>query len=261
LLQGFAVSGADSRTAVNDAVGGRTQMTSIVAAAVLVLVLFFFTTPLAFLPISVLAAVLINSALGLFDVQSLMRLRGISRQEFWLAMATLLGVVTVGVLPAVIVAIGLALLQLLVHASRPPDAILGRVPGLDGFHSISGRPTAETIPGVVIYRFGAALVFFNADHFKSRVRAALDDAGAGVPLRWLILDAGTMPIVDSTGAAILQEMRDELGRRGIELVLAEAKTPVRAMLEKTGLAEAMGPERMFPTIEGAVLAISRAQDT
>jgi high affinity sulfate transporter 1 len=259
LLQGFAVSGADSRTAVNDAVGGRTQMTSIVAAGVLLLVLFFFTTPLAFLPISALAAVLINSALGLFDFQNLARLRRISRQEFWLAMVTLLGVVTVGVLPAVIVAIGLAFLQLLIHASRPPDAILGRVPGLDGFHSISGRPTAETIPGVVIYRFGAALVFFNADHFKSRVRAAVD--GAAVPPRWLVLDAGTMPIVDSTGAAILQEMRDELGRRGIELVLAEAKTPVRAMLEKTGLAEDMGPERMFPTIEGAVLAITRAQDT
>lgn len=258
LLQGFAVSGADSRTAVNDAVGGRTQMTSIVAAAVLVLVLFFFTKPLAFLPISVLAAVLINSALGLFDVQSLRRLRRISRQEFRLAIATLLGVVTLGVLPAVIVAIGLALLQLLIHASRPPDAILGRIPGLDGYHAVAGRPTAETIPGVVIYRFDAALVFFNADHFKSRVRAAVH--GAGVPPRWLVFDAGTMPFLDSTGAAILTEMREELGGRGIELILAQAKAPVRAMLEKTGLAQEMGPDRMFPTIEGAVLAISRAQD-
>jgi len=258
LLQGFAVSGADSRTAVNDAVGGRTQMTSIVAAAVLVLVLFFFTTPLAFLPISVLAAVLINSALGLFDFPSLVRLRRISRQEFRLAIATLLGVVTLGVLPAVIVAIGLALLQLLVHAAHPPDAILGRVPGLDGYHSVAGRPTAETIPGVVIYRFDAALVFFNADHFKSRVRAAVD--GAGDPPRWLVFNAGTMPFLDSTGAAILREMREELGRRGIELVLAEAKASVRAMLEKTGLAEDMGPDRMFPTIESAVLAISRAQE-
>jgi MFS superfamily sulfate permease-like transporter len=254
LLQGFAVSGADSRTAVNDAMGGRTQMTSVVAAGVLVLVLFFFTGPLAFLPITVLAAVLINSAISLFDVHSLVRLRRVSRQEFRLSIVTLLGVVTVGVLPAVLVAVAVALVQLLARASHPYDTVLGRVPGLDGYHSTGGRPNAETVPGLILYRFGAALLFFNSDFFKSRVRAIVHSAET--PPRWFVLDAGMMPIVDTTGAAVLGEVREELGRKGVEFVLAEARAPVRAMLERTGLDEQIGRDRMFSTVESAVAALT-----
>jgi high affinity sulfate transporter 1 len=258
LLQGFAVSGADSRTAVNDAVGGRTQMTSVIAASVLVLVLFFFTRPLALLPITVLAAVLINSAIGLFDLQGLIRLRRISHQEFRLSVVTLLGVVTVGVLPAVLVAVGLAIVQLLISASHPHDAILGRVPGVDGFHSTASRPNAETIPGVMLYRFGSALLFFNADYFKSRVRALV--AASEAPPRWLVLDAGSMPLVDTTGIAALEEVHDELGRQGIGLVLAETRLPFRSMLEKTGLDHHIGADHMFPTMEAAVSATTGAQN-
>ena len=146
LLRGFAISGADSRTAVNDSVGGKTQLTGVVAAVLLVVVLLFFTGPLALLPITVLSAVLINAALGLFDVESLRWLRRASPQEFRLSLVTLLGVITVGVLPGVVVAVALALVQLLARASRPHDAVLGRIPGVDGYRDVSGHPDAVTIP-------------------------------------------------------------------------------------------------------------------
>lgn len=253
LLQGFAISGADSRTAVNDSVGGKSQLTGVVAAALIVLVLLLFTGPLALLPVTVLAAVLINSALGLFDVQNLLWLRRVSPREFRLSVVTLLGVVTVGVLPGVVVAVGLALVQLLARASHPPDAELGRVPGIDGYRNISGHPGAETIPGVVLYRFDASLLFFNADYFKARVRAVVD--GVQPKPRWLVIDAGTIAFIDITGAAILKEVFEDLTHAGIEVAMAEVKGPVRAMLERTGVSQQIGAHRTFSTIESAVAAI------
>ncbi len=254
LLQGFAISGADSRTAVNDSVGGKSQVTGIVAAALLVLVLLFFTEPLAFLPVTVLAAVLINSALGLFDVQNLLWLRRVSPQEFRLSIVTLLGVITVGVLPGVVVAVGLALVQILVRASHPPDAELGVLAGTDGYHNISGHPQAVTIPGVVIYRFHASVLFFNADYFQARVRTIVD--AARPKPRWVVIDAGTIAYIDVTGAAALQEVIEHLTREGIDVALAEVREPVRAILERTGLIRQIGIRRIFSTIEAAVAEIT-----
>ena len=252
LLQGFAVSGADSRTAVNDSVGGKSQITSLVAAGLLILVLLFFTTPLALLPIAVLSAVLINAALGLFDLQGLRTLRRISPQEFRLSIVTLLGVITIGVLPGVLVAVGLAILQLLARASHPHDALLGRIPGVDGFHDIQGRPEAETFPGLMIYRFDSSLLFFNADYFKARVRMVTEQAKT--ELRCFLLDAESMPLIDSTGAASLEEVRNELAEKGVVFTMAEAKGPLRVMLDRTGLTQQIGSARFFPTLTSAVEA-------
>jgi high affinity sulfate transporter 1 len=253
LMQGFAVSGADSRTAMNDSMGGKSQVTSLVAAGLLVLVLFFFTGPLALLPITVLAAVLINAALGLFDFKSLIRLRRISHQEFRLSIVAMLGVITVGVLPGVAIAIGMALLQLLIRTSSPPDAVLGRVPGIDGFHDIKDSPGAETFPGIIVYRFDAALLFFNSDFFKSRVRAFVRDAKPRP--RYFLLDAETMPFLDTTGAASLEDVVDELAGQGIVFVVAQAKSRVRLMFEQAGLEEKIGDKNFFPTLESAVAAL------
>jgi high affinity sulfate transporter 1 len=255
MLQGFAVSGADSRTAVNDSVGGKSQVTSLVAAGLLILVLLFFTTPLALLPVAVLSAVLINAALGLFDLQSLLTLRQISPQEFRLSMVTLLGVITIGVLPGVLVAVGLAILQLLARASRPHDALLGRIPGVDGFHDIQGHPDAETFPGLLIYRFDSSLVFFNSDYFKARVRIMAGQAKT--KLRYFLLDAESMPLIDSTGAASLAEVRNELAEKGVVFAMAAAKGPLRVMLERMGLTQQIGAARFFPTLESAVEALKK----
>jgi high affinity sulfate transporter 1 len=253
LLQGFAISGADSRTAVNDSVGGKSQVTGLVAAGLLVLVLLFMTGPLALLPITVLAAVLINAAIGLFDLPSLVRLRRISRPEFRLSIVTLLGVITVGVLPGVVIAVGLAILQLLAKASRPHDAVLGRVASTGGFHDITAHPTAETFPGLVIYRFDSSLLFFNSDHFKARVRTIVKEAHTEV--RCFVLDAETMPFMDTTGAASLGEVCRECTEHGIVFAIAEAKRPVRSMLDLTGLTEQIGAGRLFPTLESAIAAL------
>ena len=256
VLQGFAVSGADSRTAVNDSVGGKSQVTGLVAAAVLALTLLFLTGPLGWLPMAVLSAVLIKAAMGLFDLHGLATLRRVSRQEFRLCLITLLGVITVGVLPGVVVAVGVAIVQLLIRASRPHDAVLGRIPGTDVFRDTAAHPEAKSFPGLVIYRFDASLVFFNADHFKARVRTVVREAPT--PVRVFLLDAETMPFLDTTGAASLDQVCGDLEAKGIAVAVAAAKSPVRSMLDRTGLAERIGPDRMFPTVASAVEALTRA---
>jgi len=256
VLQGFAVSGADSRTAMNDSAGGKSQVTGLVAAAVLVLTLLFLTGPLGGLPMAVLSAVLIKAAMGLFNLRSLADLRRVSPQEFRLCLITLLGVITVGVLPGVVVAVGLAIVQLLVRASRPHDAVLGRSPGTSVYRDTTTHPEAEPIPGLVIYRFDASLVFFNTDHFKARVRTVVREAPQ--PVRHFLLDAETMPYLDTTGAAGLDQVCGDLEDKGITMTVAAAKSPVRTMLERTGLAGRIGSNRMFPTVESAIEALSRA---
>ena len=255
VLQGFAVSGADSRTAVNDSMGGKSQLTGLVAAAVLALTLLFLTKPLGWLPMAVLSAVLIKAAMGLFDLRGLATLRRVSPQEFRLCLVTLLGVITVGVLPGVLVAVGVAIVQLLMRASRPHDAVLGRIPGTNDYRDTATYPEAESFPGLVIYRFDSSLVFFNADHFKARVRALVRQAPA--PLRHFLLDAETMPLLDTTGAASLDQVCGDLKNEGIAMAVAAAKSQVRGMLDRTGLAGRIGPDRMFPTVAAAVEALSK----
>jgi high affinity sulfate transporter 1 len=253
LMQGFAVSGADSRTAVNDWVGGKSQVTSLVAAGLLVLVLLLLTGPLSLLPITVLAAVLINAALGLFDPQSLIKLRRISRNEFNVSLLATLAVITLGVLPGVVIAVGMAILLLLIRVSNPRDAVLGRIPGMDGFQDIKDHPQAETVPGIMIYRFEAALLFYNSDCFKLRIRD--HSKTAAMPPQYFLLDAESIPFMDSTGAASLEEAITELSNRGIGFAVARPNNPLLLMFERTGLKEKIGDANLFHTIENAVAAL------
>ena len=200
------------------------------------------------MPTAVLSAGLVNAALGLFDIRGLARLHGISRKEFNLSIIALLGVVTAGVLPGVLFAVGVALFQLLVRSSCPNDAVLGRVPGMDGYHDIRAYPGAETIPGMVIFRFDAALVFFNADRFESRVLAVAKAEQA----HCFIMDAETIPTIDSTGAEAMAEVCTALASQGVAFALAEAKRPIRQMAERMGLLEQIAGGRSFPTLDEAV---------
>lgn len=254
LLQGFAVSGADSRTAVNDSVGGKSQLTGLVAAGLLVVTLLFLTVPLASLPVAVLSAGLVSAAIGLFDLEGLARLRRISVKEFRVSVVTLLGVISVGVLEGVLVAVAVAIVQLLARGSRPHDAVLGRLPGTDGYHDVTVHPEAEPVPGFLIFRFDGPLLFFNADRFKSRVRAVLDAAGPGV--HTFVLDAETIPGIDTTGATALAEVCEELAARGVVTAVAEAKSPVRDMLEKTGFTRQIGADKVFLTLDSAIAKLS-----
>jgi high affinity sulfate transporter 1 len=249
LSQGFAVTGADSRTAVSDFMGGKSQVTGLIAAAVMAGVLLFFTGPLQYLPVSALGAVLISAALGLFDWKAMVRLYRIREGELAVCVAAMLGVVTLGALEGILVAVALAMLVLLIRSSRPADSVLGRVEGLSGFHNVARHDEATTIPGLVLYRFNASVIFFNAAYFKRRVLAAV----SGRPgTRWVVVDGAPIVHLDSTGADTLAALADELATKGVRLVLADVHARVQRMLERSGALERLGAGAVFPTLRSAV---------
>jgi high affinity sulfate transporter 1 len=249
LSQGFAVSGADSRTAMNYSSGGKSQVASLVAAVVMAAVLVFLTGPLSYLPKAALGAVLIVAAIGLFDVAETVRLWKIDRWEFGVLITTMLGVVALDILNGILMAVLVAMLLLLMRVSRPPDAILGRVSGLKGFHNVLHHEKTRTWPDLLLYRFGAALVFFNAPYFKKR---ALEMAAAHPGIKWFIVDGGPINSIDSTGAAMLEALSEDLRGRGIRLGFANLRTEVRALLERSGVQAALGDGALFPTLKSAV---------
>lgn len=250
--QGFAVSGADSRTAVNDAMGGKSQVVGLVAAATMTAVLFFLTEPLRYLPVAALGAVLIVAAVGLFDAPELVRMWRVRRSEALLAVLTMFGVIWLDVLDGVLIAVGCALLLLIKRASRPPEAVLGRVPGMGGWHDVTDYPDARTEPGLVVYRFGASIVFFNAGYFKKRV---IELAETHRDARWILLEGGPINHVDVTGADALEALIGELEGRGIRLGLANARRGVREMLQRAGVLERIGVDAVFPALDAAADAL------
>ena len=193
ISQGFAVTGADSRTAISDVMGGKTQVTGLVAAATMALVLLFLTGPLQYLPISGLGAVLLSAAIGLFDWPAVVRFFRIHEGEFLVCLAAMVGVVALGALQGIALAIALAVLVLLIRSSRPADSVLGRVAGRQGFVDLADHEDAASVPGLVLYRFNASLIFYNAPHFRRRVLAvAANNPGA----RWLIVDGAPLVHLD-----------------------------------------------------------------
>jgi high affinity sulfate transporter 1 len=251
LSQGFAVTGADSRTAMSDVMGGKTQVTGLVAAVAMALVLLFFTGPLRYLPGSALGAVLISAGIGLFDWRALVRFYRIQEGEFLVCVAAMLGVVALGALEGIMLAIALAMLVLLVRSSRPADAVLGRVEGLQGFYDLARHEGAAVVPGLILYRFTASVIFYNAPHFRRRVLAV---AEANPGAAWLIVDGAPIVHLDSTGADTIATLADDLSRQGIRLVLGGALPQVQRMLERSGALERLGADAVFPTFRAAVEA-------
>jgi high affinity sulfate transporter 1 len=254
--QGFAVSGTESRTAMNHAMGGKSQVAGLVAAAVMAAVLLFLTAPLAYLPKAALGAVLIFAAIGLFDVASLRRLWRVSRPEFGVAIATTVGVIALDVLEGILMAVALALLLLLKRTARPLDAVLGRVPGLKGFHDLAHHADAAATPGLLLYRFGAGIVFYNASYFKKRV---LQLACAQPGLRWLVIDGSTVNTIDSTGADTVESLARDLARQGIRFGLAGFRSETRSVLERAGAMAAIETGAVYPTLKSAMNAFLALQ--
>ena len=257
LVQGFPVTGADSRTAVNNAVGGKTQLVGVVAAAAMLLVLLFLKAPLALVPTGALAGVVFVSALTLFDFTGLRDLARMSWREGLLSLGTTLGVLLLGVLPGVMLAVALSLGWLLMVASRPQDAVLGRVPGLPGFHSVADYPKATTVPGLLLYRFEASLVFFNVDYFGDRLRAAI--AASGTPVEWVVVDASPINWIDATALQRLDELRSELAVRQITFGVARAKLSLGRAFEPNWVSRRLASTelRRFPTLKAALNAFTQ----
>lgn len=251
LVRGFPVSSSGSRTALGATAGSRTQVYSLVALGVLVLVLLFGGGVLANFPDAALGALIIYAATRLVDVAEFKRIARFRRSEFVLALAALSGVLVMDILYGVLFAVGLSVADLLRRVARPHDAILGQVSGLAGMHDVDDYPAARTIPGLVVYRYDSPLFFANADDFKRRALEAVVSADDPA---WMVLNVEANVEVDITGLDAVEWLRCELERRGIVLAMARVKQDLLDDLEAYGLAASIGPDRLFPTLPTAVAA-------
>ncbi|MFU7390427.1 SulP family inorganic anion transporter [Pseudomonas aeruginosa] len=249
--QGFAISGADSRTAVNDMVGGKTQLVGVVAALVIATTLLLLNKPLGWVPMPALGAVLLLAGWGLIDVQALKGFWKLSRFEFSLCLLTTVGVLSVGVLPGIFVAVSIAVLRLLYYTYRPSDAVLGWMHGIDGQVELAKYPQATTLPGLVIYRFDAPLLFFNADYFKQRVLAVVD--GSERP-NAVLLNAEAMTNLDISGLATLHEVQQILKAQGVHLSLARVTGQTLDLLQRSSMLGEIKPPLVFSSVRSGVSA-------
>ena len=256
LLSGMPVSSSASRTPVAEAAGAQTQLTSVVGAIAIGVLLVAAPGLLADLPTATLAAVVIAAALSLVDVGSMVRLWRLGSSEFWLALASFLGVALVGVIEGVFLAVALSLGAFIRRAWWPHDAVLGRADGVKGYHDLTYYPEARQVPGLLLYRFDAPLFFANADVFRERVRDRI--AAAETPIRWVIVAAEPITDVDTTAAEVLDALEAELNERDITLAFAELKDPVRERLRRYGAIARVPDEHIFPTVGTAVTGYLRA---
>lgn len=251
-LHGFPVSSSASRTALADAAGGRTQAYSLVALGAVLAVLLVASPLLAHIPATVLGAIVVYAALRLIDLPGFRRLAAFRRRELLLALGCLVGVLALDILYGVLVAVGLSVAEMLSRVARPHDAIEGRVPGMAGMHDVDDYPQARTITGLIVYRYDSPLFFANAENFRRRALSAVDEHPG--PVAWFILNTEANVEVDITALDAVESLREELGRRGIVFALARVKQELRDDLDAYGLTEAIGEERIFPTLPTAVAA-------
>ena len=249
-FQGFPISSSSSRTPVAEAAGARTQLTSVVGALAIALLLLAAPNLLRHLPTAALAAVVIAAAISLIEVVDLKRIYRIQRWEFWLAIVCFVGVAVLGVIPGIGLAIAIAITEFLWDGWRPHSAVLGRAHGVKGYHDITRYPDARRIPGLVLFRWDAPLFFANAEFFKERALDAV--AASPTPVRWLVVAAEPVTSVDVTACDMVAELDEALHAQGIELCFAELKDPVKDKLKRFGLFVQLGENYFFPTIGVAV---------
>jgi high affinity sulfate transporter 1 len=250
LFSGYPISSSASRTAVAETAGTRTQVTGIVGALAIVLLLTVAPGLLSALPVSVLAAVVLAAAISIADLGAFPRLLRERPSEFLLAVASFAGVVIIGVIQGIFLAVILSLLLFLRRSWWPHDAVLGRATGVKGYHDLHFYPGARQIPGLVLYRFDAPLLFFNAESFRERVLAQV--ALADPPARWVVVAAEPITDIDTTAAESLELLLEELDAAGVTLAFAELKDPVKARLRRYGTMDKIGEDRCYPTVGTAV---------
>ena len=249
-FQGFPVSSSSSRTPVAEAAGAKTQLTGVVGAVAIALLLLFAPALLKNLPNPALAAVVIASAIGLMEIADLRRIYRIQQWEFWLSMACLVGVMTLGAIPGIALAIVIAVIEFLWDGWRPHSAVLGRVNQVRGYHDVTRYPNARQIPGLVLFRWDAPLFFANAELFNAQVLEAV--ASSPIPVQWVVVAAEPVTSVDVTAADALSELDDTLHTAGVDLRFAEMKDPVKDKLKRFGLFARFGEETFYATIGEAV---------
>ena len=252
LMQGFPVSSSGSRTAIGESLGSRSQLFSLVAFGVVMVVLLFLRPLLALFPKAALGAIVIYAALRLIDISEFQRMRRFKLSEFRLALITCGGVLLPDILLGVGLAVALSVIDLFARLVRPNDAVLGHVPNLAGLHDVADWAGASTIPGLVLYRYDAPLCFANAEDFRRRAVTAI--AAEKSPVRWFVLNAEAIVEIDITAADVLQEFQAELTAKGIVFAMAKVKQDLYQQLSKAGVVERIGAERFLPTLQEAIAA-------
>jgi MFS superfamily sulfate permease-like transporter len=245
----FVVNGSPTQTAMVESSGGRSQMAHVATAAVVALVLLFLTHPLQYLPRCVLGAIVFIVAIRLVNLRGLWAMRGESPGEYALALTTAGVVVLVGVEQGIVLAMVLSLLRIVKHSYHPHTAVLTRDEG--GIWQLNPVvPGAVTQPGLVIYRFGAALFYANAGRFAEEILLIVGPAPS--PLRWVVVDAGAITHVDYTAARVVRELHEDLAQRGVELVFAHVQSDLKPDLDRHHLTEVVGANRIFESLHGAL---------
>ena len=253
--QAFSVGASGARTAVNDAIGARTQIAGLFSAGTIVVILLFLTEPVQYLPQAVLAAVIVAAGINIIEPAAWRALAAIDRVEVAIAAVTTGCVVFFGVLEAIVVAVGLSIIDTVRRSARPYDAVLGWIPHLEGYRDVALHPSAEITPGVVVYRLDDRLFFANAQYVMGRVREAI--SAAPTETSWFVFDAEAVNHIDSTGIEALLDLTRALQKEQITLVVARLRTRMLPDFETAGLTAAIGPEHFYPSVKLAVAAFSR----
>ena len=258
ITQGFPIGASGSRTAVNDQMGARTQLSGLLGAGAIALVLLFLTEPMQYLPKAALGAVIVAAAIGLVDRGAWQGLARTSQVEVAIAAVTMAGVVAVGVLEALLVAVALSIVDVARRSATPHDAVLGWVERLGRYANVRLHPQAQITPGVLVYRLDDRLFFANASYVKGRVREALH--GAPAPVRWFVFDAEALTHVDATGVDALTSLVRSLQEEGITFVLARLKDPMHQTLQEAGVLDLVGEPHVYPTVRAAVAAATAGEE-
>ena len=250
LFQGFSVSSSASRTPVAEAAGAKSQVTGVVGALCIALLLIFAPRLMVHVPTAVLGAVVIAACSSIVEVSAVKRLYYLRRGEFYLSIVCFVGIASIGVIQGIFIAVGMALLAFIWRAWRPHCAVLGRVDGMKGYHDIERHPEGRQIPGLVLFRWDAPLFFANAEYFRERALRAVSDAPT--PTQCIVVAAEPVTDIDITSADVLAELEEELRRADIELCFAQLKGPVKDHLKRYGLFNEFGADNFFPTLGQAV---------
>lgn len=252
LWQGFAVSASQSRTAIADAAGARSQVAQLVAAFGLLLFLLFLTGVMAYLPKVVLGVILIVTAVGMLEAASLRRMWRLDRIEFGIAMGVTVAILFAGVVPGIILGMLVSLVAVLVEISRPGDAVLRRQPHDGKFHDCKGDEEGESLPGLLVYRPYAPLIFANARHVMARIELLVDQAEPAV--QWLVIDAQAITDIDITAGERFAQLERDLQSRGLRVVFADCPRPLREQLEHLHRLGLLGPQEFYVSVGKAVQA-------
>ena len=255
LLRGLPVSSSGSRTAIGDSLGSKTQLHSLVAAVAVAASLLFAGSLLARFPVAALGAIVVYAALRLIDFPEFKRLFQFDKAEFAIAVVAAFGVIVFGALYGVLLAVSLSIIELIRRVARPHDGILGYVPGIAGMHDVDDYPDATLVPGLLVYRYDAPLCFVNADDFKRRALASIDQFDS--PVEWFLLNAEANVVVDITAVDALDELHEELERRGVVFAMARVKQDLSAQLGAAGFIDRVSRDRIFATLPTAVAAFAR----